>query len=165
MNTIDVENLSHAELKSRREEIVESLKGNEDLAARYVKARTDAAYRDEKLAEQGTTITSLNGALESANHRIASLEQELVGSQEKLSASVDSHSIEMERQNELIEALQKDNAAESEKYSAAVEKLEAELQEERNTSARMKAAAVKNEKAINAAAKELNDAIAARIEE
>lgn len=61
MNLSDIENLTFAELKAKKDEAIEAGKASplDDLAARYVQARMDAKHRDEKLAEQGTTITLL----------------------------------------------------------------------------------------------------------
>ena len=66
MTIQDIENLTFAELKASGKKIIDELGGNE-LAARYVQARTDAKQRDEKLAEQGVTITNLNAALEAVS--------------------------------------------------------------------------------------------------
>lgn len=65
MTLIEIENLSAADLKAKKAELVEVAKAADvgELAARYVQARTDATCRDEKLAEQGTTITALHESL------------------------------------------------------------------------------------------------------
>lgn len=61
-----IENMSASELKDQREALVALAAGQPaaDLAARYVQARLDARMRDEKLAEQGKTITILQAAHE-----------------------------------------------------------------------------------------------------
>lgn len=61
MTTAEVENLSHADLKARKDELATALEKvpAAELAARYVQARTDAKFRDEKLAEQGQTLAAL----------------------------------------------------------------------------------------------------------
>ena len=57
----DVENLGYVELKGRRAALAEAVTKMPpgEVAERYVQARTDAKQRDEKLAEQGTTIAQL----------------------------------------------------------------------------------------------------------
>ena len=71
MELTDIEGLAAAELKKRRDELVaEAAKAPvEQLAARYVQARTDATRRDEKLAEQGETIAHLQKALDASAAR------------------------------------------------------------------------------------------------
>lgn len=68
MTIIDIENMTAEELKAQRAEAVKST-GDNELAARYVQARLDAKQRDEKLAEQGVTITTLTKALADSNAR------------------------------------------------------------------------------------------------
>lgn len=65
MTITEIENLTAAELKSRRDQLIaEAQKAPADeVARRYVQARQDAAMRDEKMAEQGRTITALQEAL------------------------------------------------------------------------------------------------------
>lgn len=79
MTLVEIENLTAAELKSRKAELIEQAKKAkvDELAARYVQARTDATIRDEKLHEQGVTITSLNEALLSEKNLSASLRSEI----------------------------------------------------------------------------------------
>lgn len=77
MTTIEIENLSSAELKTKREELAEAIKGEADLAARYVQARFDAKQRDEKLAEQGKTITILQETCDQLKSMNAELVQRL----------------------------------------------------------------------------------------
>lgn len=66
MTLTEIENLSAAELKSRKDELVAAASQADpaELAVRYVQARTDASLRDEKLSEQGKTITTLQGAFD-----------------------------------------------------------------------------------------------------
>jgi len=68
MTTAEIENMGVAELKQRRLELVASMKEvpAEELATRYVQARTDAKMRDEKMAEQGKTIAELHSALDAS---------------------------------------------------------------------------------------------------
>lgn len=75
----EIENLSAEDLKARRAEILESLKQHtaEELAGRYLQARTDAKLRDEKLALQGEEIKQTNTLLQSANARADALGGEL----------------------------------------------------------------------------------------
>lgn len=74
MNLVDIENMPFADLKSKRAELIEAARQSPlvELATRFVDARTDAKQRDEKLAEQGRTITSLNDSLDA---RVAELRE------------------------------------------------------------------------------------------
>jgi len=76
MNLTDIENLTAAQLKAQSIELSEEAAKSDpkELAKRYIKARIDAATRDEKLAEQGKTITSLNEALEAQKKLAATAE-------------------------------------------------------------------------------------------
>jgi len=73
MELTDIEGLAAAELKKRRDELVaEAAKAPvEQLAARYVQARTDATWRDVLLAGQGETIGHLQKALKAAEKIVA----------------------------------------------------------------------------------------------
>lgn len=86
MNLTDIENMTHAQLKERHAELVaEAAKQPADaLAARYVQARTDAKQRDEKLAEQGKTITLLQQSLDKAAAELESSDSELAKAQGQL---------------------------------------------------------------------------------
>lgn len=81
----EIENLSLSELKSQRDELIERAKKSDvgELAARYVKARTDAAMRDEKLAEQGKTIQALQQSTEDCRQKISEMEKDLKSARAK----------------------------------------------------------------------------------
>jgi hypothetical protein len=88
MQIHEVENLSAAELKARKAELIEALGGGE-LAQRYVQARTDAKMRDEKLSEQGGMIAALtngNTALEEKLQSLSTRTGELVNDLEASNA-------------------------------------------------------------------------------
>jgi predicted nucleic acid-binding Zn-ribbon protein len=76
MKLTEIENLTAADLKARKAELIEAAQaaGSAELAARFVQARTDAATRDAKLAEQGETISNLNAALQTATTQLANAE-------------------------------------------------------------------------------------------
>lgn len=84
MTLTEIENLSFADLKARRDELLASLKDADraELTARYLQARTDAKQRDEKLAEQGQTITALQAGVEALTREKAKLESDLSASHE-----------------------------------------------------------------------------------
>jgi hypothetical protein len=65
MTITDIENKTFAELKAERDALVAEAAGLPiDVVARhYIRARMDATQRDEKLAEQGTTIVALQEGL------------------------------------------------------------------------------------------------------
>lgn len=73
MTLIDIENMTADALKAVRQQAVADL-GGSDLAERYVQARLDAKLRDERLAEQGRTITALNDALNDWKQRTVAAE-------------------------------------------------------------------------------------------
>lgn len=83
MNLIDIENMKAADLKAHKQQAIEAAKGADhaDLAGRYVQARLDAVTRDEKLAEQGVTITSLNQAMAQTTAQLTQAVAELKGLQ------------------------------------------------------------------------------------
>jgi chromosome segregation ATPase len=66
MKLIELENLSVAELKANRADLAQQIAAEpqEQFAARYIERTIDAKTRDEKLSEQGRTITALNDALD-----------------------------------------------------------------------------------------------------
>ncbi len=66
MEIHEVENMTVAELKARKEEILAAVAGNADLADRYFQARLDASLRDVTLAEQAKTLGALQTGLEAA---------------------------------------------------------------------------------------------------
>lgn len=71
MNIETIENMTVEELK--RPEVAESAKQLpvDQLASRYVQARLDAKVRDEKLADQGELIASLEAQLAERVNTIA----------------------------------------------------------------------------------------------
>lgn len=80
----EIENLSFAELKAKQADLItEAAKAAPgELAARYVKARTDAKCRDEKLAEQAVTLAALtegSNALTEKNKALAAEVSRLAG--------------------------------------------------------------------------------------
>lgn len=84
MTLVEIENFKAEELKARKAELIEAAtkagKGEfsvADLAARYVQARTDAAMRDAKLHDQGTTITHLNTMLADLQAKLAEATNDL----------------------------------------------------------------------------------------
>lgn len=80
MKLSEIENLSHADLKAKRAELIEAIKGEPaaELAARYIQARTDAKMRDEKLSEQGETIKALQDGMRAAGDKIGHLQDEIL---------------------------------------------------------------------------------------
>lgn len=71
MKLHEIENLSVAELKARRSELATAIANEpvQEIASRYIQARTDAKARDEKLAEQGKAIADLEKQLQSARNK------------------------------------------------------------------------------------------------
>lgn len=86
MTISEIENLSYAELKARREELIEAAAADDGgvLAQRYVQARTDAKLRDEKLAEQGQTIDALKAGYAALQEKSAAQDAQIKELETKL---------------------------------------------------------------------------------
>lgn len=84
MQLNEIVNLTAAELKVKRQELMDSIEPDKVLAARFLQALTDAKLRDEKLAEQGITISNLNTALARTNSKIVELEAALTKANERI---------------------------------------------------------------------------------
>ena len=74
MKISDIENMGAAEIKEARADIAEALKDAPDLIPRYIATLIDAKTRDEKLAEQGRTITMLQEAAGASKEKVAAIE-------------------------------------------------------------------------------------------
>jgi hypothetical protein len=111
MTLIDIENLSHADIKARRDELAKAAEAAAvpELALRYVKTLKSAKLRDEKLGEQGRTTNSLNDALGVAKQRVADLE-----------TAVQQASAELLKRREEYVALESRASADAETATAAL---------------------------------------------
>lgn len=69
MDIHEVENMTVAELKAQKGEVLTAVAGHAELASRYFQARLDAKIRDEKLAEQAVTLDALQTGLAAAKAR------------------------------------------------------------------------------------------------
>lgn len=90
MTFSEIENLTFAELKARRDEIAQAAfenEGRDQLALRYVQARTDAKQRDEKLSEQGKMIDALSSGNAALLEKVATLERANADLSKQLSAA------------------------------------------------------------------------------
>ena len=159
-----IENMTFSELKKKQAELAESLAGElpQELATRYLQARTDAKQRDEKLAEQGKTITSLNEGHEFLTGRVAELELQITLKDDAI--AIRSRELEFARQAHSNEV-----AALTQAHSDVVNALNDEISELKNSllrqtqrAVRLKVQAIVNQTALTGAAKLLNDAISAR---
>ena len=146
MKIQDIENMTAADLKAKRTELVKAL-GDAgsgvsvpELAARYVQARMDAKMRDEKLAEQGLTITNLNALLEV--ERAAT--KAALAKWEQTDMALGVRTVEKDQAWEEIGKLKETLAAHIDRGN------------------RLKAEAERNFKALSTAEKGLKDALAAR---
>lgn len=142
MDLIEIENLSFAELKAKRAELVEAAKTvpPEQLAERYVQARMDAKQRDEKLAEQGRTIALFQDSL-------AAVQKEVQAAQAEVAKWVAREPAVQEQVRGLAEEK---------------EELRGLLRTTREQAIRLKTEALRNHAAVAQAAKLLNDALAAQ---
>ena len=130
VRAIDIENMTAAELKAQQAAVISGLEGESDLASRFVRARLDAKLRDEKLAEQGVTITELQSALQTVRQTAESLKSQL-------------EQCEKERDS----------------CQAQLEETKTLLNEARARGDRLKTEAIRNNAAITAAAQLLNEAV------
>lgn len=151
MQIHEIENLSFSELKARRDELVaEAAKVEpEVLAARYVQARTDAAMRDEKLAEQGKTIGNLNDAADVFRERVDSKDNAIKQHVAELEKAREAHSAEVAAMRSEVTRLGKE-----------LQTMRADLASERQRAERLKAEAQRHAEAFSAAQKALADAAA-----
>lgn len=163
MKIQDVENLSATELKEQRTAIIESLEADAtELKARYVQARLDAKQRDEKLAEQGKTITLLQESLESTK---AALEAEVskctaVGGE--LQRACDNHNHQASQWSADRQQLKEQFERQELKWAVDKANLQGVLKIAKERGDRLYLQAIRNANAINTAAKVLNDALAAQ---
>lgn len=155
MTLIDLENLSPAELKALTKEQTDAVAASPDeLRARYLKTLIDAKTRDEKLAEQGKTITTLQDAFEQlkAAAQADQLKLEGIGAdlQKKLQTA------------EAAVSQQKTQAvAQAAKHAETLTAMQASLASETERAKRLKAQAVRHQSAVFACQKLLNEAVAA----
>jgi uncharacterized membrane protein YccC len=156
MTLPEIENLGEAELKARRDELVEAAKTTpaEVLAARFVKALTDAKQRDVQLGEQGKTITALQTGLEAAATRSLAAA--------KAVDTLDAAAADNQRQATEREAALQDQLRER---TEAIGRIDKQLAEMGKRCERLKRQAEKHAAAIGSIAKLSGDAIASeRIE-
>jgi hypothetical protein len=86
MDITTIEQKSFAELKAERSELTLQAKGAplDALASHYIRALTDAKHRDEKMGEQGRTITALQDALDAEKAKVTELAASLKEASETL---------------------------------------------------------------------------------
>lgn len=125
MTLNEIENLSFADLKTKRDELLAGLKeaDHAELASRYVQARTDAKQRDEKLGEQGQTIAALQSGYQALERESAGTISDLRAQLEKAEGRAN----RLETMNVNIEE-RLTKAVEAEKANVA--KLQADLAQE-----------------------------------
>lgn len=161
---IAIENLSFAEIKDRREELVKEAANTpaSELAARYVQARQDAKQRDEKLAEQGRTIDALTQGLAATTEKAAALEVEFKSLGEKFVAQDQDWRKALADKDATHAEVAANVSAALTKQDATITELRAALAAETTRANRLKAEACRNNAALSGAAKMLNDALAAQ---
>lgn len=154
MTLTEIMNLSAAELKERRSELVESMVTHEipDLSGRLVQTLIDAKTRDEKLAEQGKTITLLQSALEKANQDAA----ESFKHAEYMNAELERATAIHNRQNQ--EWLDRSNAT-ADAADASLAQLNAELAKTMARADRFHQLAMSGRQAIHDCANILNSVV------
>jgi len=150
MNLTQIENLTFEEIKARRAELIEAIKGNDpaELAARYLQARADASQRDQTLGAQGVTITALQQGAAALSEKVEALNGQLRAAAEALAA----------KDAALAQATAA-AAAEKEQLGRAIAELTEAHADQSARAERLKAEALRNQAALNGAAKLLHDAI------
>lgn len=164
METIhDIENATSLALKEGRKEAIKIARDSEDVAERYVQARLDATFRDEKLAEQGVTISALQdslGVVKVALDEAMAARAYLVKRSEVLEldrkTEVEKAAVELKSTSDtfdaLVATLRKENDA-----------IQARLGEADERSLRLSIEAKRNNTALNNAASVLNAAISSNL--
>lgn len=81
-----IENMGYAELKANAADLIAAAAKEpvEDLASRYVQARTDAKLRDERMAEMGAEIAALTTQLNAAVEAGEVLAEKLAAAEAKI---------------------------------------------------------------------------------
>jgi chromosome segregation ATPase len=130
MTFSEIENLPAAELKARFNELAAAARklNAEELASRYVQARLDSKLRDEKLAEQGATITNLNDLMRIKVERIADCEAMLEKLEQELACLKETDaekSVELASQTARAERLKAEATKHAEAFHAAEQALAA----------------------------------------
>lgn len=153
MTIIEIENLTFDELKAQRGQLAAELKDlpADELAARYIQARTDAKQRDEKLAEQGQTIKTLNASVARMMHDSGAAEAAATA----LTRLHKANSLEVSKQHSSLRAATKE-------LGCQLAESQAEVATQTARAERLKTEALRNHSAITSAAKLLNDAISSQ---
>lgn len=153
MKLCDIKNLTASELKERREELTKLAGGNE-CAAAFIQSLTDAKLRDEKLAEQGVTISRLNDALGMSAENVAKA-QTLIA---ETTAALDKERADRSKECQC-------HAEACGKLKASIDELSSKLTAETARANRLAALCARSEKFINAVVAGGNELIAARMVE
>ena len=150
MSTADIENMTFAELKAERDAVIEQAKGEKVpvLAARYIKALTDAKHRDEVMGEQGRTITALQDGLEATKVAAETARETAIEQAEHAEAEIAKWQNIAEGHMEAVSKAEK-----------AIVALTSQLQAETERANRIKAEASRNYAALSGAAQLVNDAL------
>ncbi|GAF95676.1 unnamed protein product, partial [marine sediment metagenome] len=144
-----------------------------DLTAAFVRALTDAKGRDEKLAEQGKTITLLQEGFEASKTQAEAATAEVANTKADLDVALANAKTAGEENARVLLALRtkmdvqattvrKNNAEQERAFVEQVESLKAQRKRETERANRLKVEATRNHIALAAAAKLLNDALAAQ---
>lgn len=180
---IQIENASFDELKKGRADFLASLSDSTaaNLAPRFISARIDAKQRDEKLAEQGVTITELQHALAGLRQREADRASTVVELEARLKTIAVDLQSRIQSHKKVVDAAATDReqAATDREQAASVaatkrEQAAADATAERDTGIqvllaetrranRLKQVAGLHHGALSAAAKLLNDALAGQL--
>ena len=161
MGYADIENKSCDELKAERDALIEMAKAepSEVIAARYIKALTDAKYRDETLAKQAKTLAALQDGLtatkQQAEAAVAKLTEEMQAQGLAATAAKLEAETELARCQATLDATRKELTCQ-EAFATEQENL---YRGESRRADRLKAEATRNFAALSGAAQLVNNAL------
>ena len=182
MELHEVKNMSFTDLKAKRTEILESFGDIPpvDMDAAFIAALTDAKGRDEKLAKQGKTITSLQDGFDAVKEQANAADRTSIAAEQrarewkqKLDAALanaktteeeNAKSMSVWRESMHTLATEARDAAAEQKraFDEEVESLTAQMLRETERANRLKTEASRNHAAVSGAATLLYDAMAAQ---
>ncbi len=165
MKLQDVKNMTFADLKAKRDEVINELKAVSaaELAVCFVAALTDAKVRDEKLGEQGKTITLLQEGAEAAKEQTKAAKAETVLVRQQWNADIDEANKTIDRAAEKADenaetllALRTDTNADADDFKRRIQILSERCK-------RLRAQAETYASAMTTIQKAATDAIATRV--
>lgn len=160
MQLTEICNLPYAELKQRKDELIALARkaSVEDLATRFLQSLTDAKQRDEKLAEQATTLAALTSGNKALEEKVAGLVADAAATGKAHAATLAERDKAIaEREGEIVtlrnqlETEKAERGKAEDHYVSAVGLLQSELAAEQARCQRLKGIASRNHAALQSA--------------